>query len=71
MEKEIGHKGKGIISYYECECERFFPLQYLYYCQDCHSPKCNLCITQEIDCFFCPSCLDNMTTYDSIMFKNR
>eukprot|EP01088_Endostelium_zonatum_P020009 TRINITY_DN7177_c0_g1_i1.p1 TRINITY_DN7177_c0_g1~~TRINITY_DN7177_c0_g1_i1.p1 ORF type:complete len:451 (-),score=110.68 TRINITY_DN7177_c0_g1_i1:38-1348(-) len=60
-----------MISYYQCECQRFFPLQYLYYCQDCHAPKCNLCITQEIDCFFCPSCLDNMTTYDSIMFKNR
>eukprot|EP01089_Gocevia_fonbrunei_P000613 TRINITY_DN10613_c0_g1_i1.p1 TRINITY_DN10613_c0_g1~~TRINITY_DN10613_c0_g1_i1.p1 ORF type:complete len:419 (+),score=69.94 TRINITY_DN10613_c0_g1_i1:75-1331(+) len=56
---------------FQCCCSRFFELQYLYYCQECKDIKCSLCVSQEIDSFYCPNCLDNMTTYDSMLFRNR
>jgi len=34
-----------------------FPPEYLLYCEECHELKCPRCVTEEIVCWFCPSCL--------------
>ena len=34
-----------------------FPPEYLLYCEECHELKCPRCVTEEIVCFYCPSCL--------------
>lgn len=56
---------------YECGCQRSFPIHDLLYCQQCQKVKCAFCIKEEIDSHYCPNCLDNMTSYDALLFKNR
>ena len=34
-----------------------FPPEHLLYCEECHDIKCPRCITEEIVCWYCPSCL--------------
>ncbi|KAL4786153.1 dynactin p62 family-domain-containing protein [Aspergillus varians] len=34
-----------------------YPPEELLYCEDCHQIKCSRCITEEILCWYCPSCL--------------
>src|SRR5256885_5862120 len=34
-----------------------FPPEYLLYCEECHDIKCPRCVTEEIICWYCPSCL--------------
>lgn len=34
-----------------------FPPEYLLYCEECHEIKCPRCATEEIVCWYCPSCL--------------
>ncbi|KAL4896986.1 dynactin p62 family-domain-containing protein [Aspergillus ambiguus] len=34
-----------------------YPPEQLLYCEDCHQIKCPRCITEEIVCWYCPSCL--------------
>ncbi|KAL4810506.1 dynactin Arp1 p62 subunit RO2 [Aspergillus unguis] len=34
-----------------------YPPEQLLYCEDCHQIKCPRCITEEILCWYCPSCL--------------
>lgn len=34
-----------------------FPPEHLLYCEDCHQIKCPRCVTEEIVCWYCPSCL--------------
>ena len=33
------------------------PPEHLLYCEECHDIKCPRCITEEIICWYCPSCL--------------
>jgi len=34
-----------------------FPPEHLLYCEECHEIKCPRCVTEEIICWYCPSCL--------------
>ncbi|ETN46526.1 uncharacterized protein HMPREF1541_00711 [Cyphellophora europaea CBS 101466] len=34
-----------------------FPPEHLLYCEECHDIKCPRCVTEEIICYYCPSCL--------------
>lgn len=34
-----------------------YPLDHLLWCEDCHEIRCARCITEEIVCWYCPSCL--------------
>ncbi|KAI5306315.1 hypothetical protein KEM56_001418 [Ascosphaera pollenicola] len=34
-----------------------YPPEHLLYCEDCHQIKCSKCVTEEIVCWYCPSCL--------------
>ena len=44
-----------------------FPLEHLLYCEDCQEIRCSRCTIEEIVCWFCPSCLFEVT---SNMVKN-
>ena len=34
-----------------------FPIEHLYYCEDCQDLKCPRCVTEEIISWYCPQCL--------------
>lgn len=56
---------------YGCECGRYFPIQDLYYCQHCQKISCSFCVTQEIESYFCPNCLELMASSEAMVYKNR
>ena len=37
-----------------------YPLEHLLYCEDCQQIRCPRCITEEVVCWYCPSCLFEM-----------
>eukprot|EP00040_Diaphanoeca_grandis_P026986 m.152324 g.152324 ORF g.152324 m.152324 type:complete len:560 (-) comp30801_c5_seq1:68-1747(-) len=41
---------------YKCRCGVPRELTLLYWCRHCPSLQCALCVSQEVDSFFCPSC---------------
>eukprot|EP01116_Phalansterium_solitarium_P001291 TRINITY_DN11087_c0_g1_i1.p1 TRINITY_DN11087_c0_g1~~TRINITY_DN11087_c0_g1_i1.p1 ORF type:complete len:427 (-),score=107.36 TRINITY_DN11087_c0_g1_i1:222-1502(-) len=55
---------------FSCDCNRFFPLDHEYYCIDCQKLNCTFCVTREIDWYYCPSCLENVTSADAFMQKS-
>lgn len=34
-----------------------YPLEYLFYCEDCHQIRCPRCVSEELATIYCPSCL--------------
>ncbi|KAI1812091.1 dynactin Arp1 p62 subunit RO2 [Poronia punctata] len=34
-----------------------YPLEYLFYCEDCHQIRCPRCVSEELSTIYCPSCL--------------
>ncbi|KAF2433111.1 hypothetical protein EJ08DRAFT_686476 [Tothia fuscella] len=34
-----------------------YPLEHLLYCTECHQMRCSRCTTEEVLCWYCPSCL--------------
>ncbi|PRP87410.1 hypothetical protein PROFUN_00621 [Planoprotostelium fungivorum] len=42
----------------------------LYLCHKCAKLKCTECTTQEIDSFFCPQCMENMSSSEVTHFRN-
>lgn len=34
-----------------------YPLEHLMWCEDCHDIRCPRCTTEEIVCWYCPTCL--------------
>eukprot|EP01114_Cavostelium_apophysatum_P023246 TRINITY_DN8700_c0_g1_i1.p1 TRINITY_DN8700_c0_g1~~TRINITY_DN8700_c0_g1_i1.p1 ORF type:complete len:449 (+),score=92.49 TRINITY_DN8700_c0_g1_i1:71-1417(+) len=56
--------------HYSCSCKRFFLLDRLYYCQGCQTTACKFCVTQEIDSYYCPNCLENMASSEAMHYKN-
>jgi len=41
---------------YKCRCGIPREITMLYWCRHCPSLQCALCVSQEVDSFFCPSC---------------
>ncbi|VDP14077.1 unnamed protein product [Onchocerca flexuosa] len=56
---------------YECSCGEWESLSRLYFCRHCSEIRCMLCVSQEMDTSFCPSCLDNVSTGEARQKKNR
>ncbi|VDK80600.1 unnamed protein product [Litomosoides sigmodontis] len=56
---------------YECSCGEWESLNRLYFCRHCSNIRCMLCVSQEMDTSFCPSCLDNVSTGEARQKKNR
>lgn len=56
---------------YQCQgCKRMCSIQDLFYCSGCNRLLCTSisCIIREIDYYYCPICLDTMTS--SELWKN-
>ncbi|ORY63382.1 dynactin p62 family protein [Pseudomassariella vexata] len=34
-----------------------YPIEYMLYCEDCHTVRCERCVTEEVVTLYCPSCL--------------
>jgi len=45
-----------------------YPMEHLLYCEDCQQIRCPRCVVEEIVCWYCPSCLFEVT---SMMVKNE
>eukprot|EP01112_Ceratiomyxa_fruticulosa_P010763 TRINITY_DN2863_c0_g2_i4.p1 TRINITY_DN2863_c0_g2~~TRINITY_DN2863_c0_g2_i4.p1 ORF type:complete len:416 (-),score=70.52 TRINITY_DN2863_c0_g2_i4:186-1433(-) len=56
---------------YSCSCGNVVPLETMYYCYHCQKIECKFCITEEIDSYFCPNCLDNMASAEAMQNFNR
>uniref|UniRef100_A0A915PFE5 Dynactin subunit 4 n=1 Tax=Setaria digitata TaxID=48799 RepID=A0A915PFE5_9BILA len=56
---------------YECSCGEWESLNRLYFCRHCSNIRCVLCVSQEMDTSFCPSCLDNVSTGEARQKRNR
>ena len=56
---------------YKCACSAWFPLCQLHFCRKCSRLKCPICIIEEIDIIFCPNCLENNTSADSLQKRYR
>eukprot|EP01113_Clastostelium_recurvatum_P041447 TRINITY_DN6584_c0_g1_i2.p1 TRINITY_DN6584_c0_g1~~TRINITY_DN6584_c0_g1_i2.p1 ORF type:complete len:427 (-),score=68.75 TRINITY_DN6584_c0_g1_i2:7-1287(-) len=50
---------------FRCECSRSFPMDELYYCYNCQKLECRFCITEEIDSYYCPNCLDILASAEA------
>ncbi|KAE8224328.1 hypothetical protein CF319_g2758 [Tilletia indica] len=44
-------------SYSPAAVYSYFPLQNLYFCDDCDQVRCDQCLNTEISLFFCPNCM--------------
>uniref|UniRef100_A0A1I8AEF3 Dynactin subunit 4 n=1 Tax=Steinernema glaseri TaxID=37863 RepID=A0A1I8AEF3_9BILA len=50
---------------YQCSCSKWLPLDSLYFCRSCVKPKCNFCVTDQVDITYCPTCLENVPPGDA------
>ncbi|KAK5583862.1 hypothetical protein RB653_005465 [Dictyostelium firmibasis] len=56
---------------YSCNCGKSYHVSELYYCSGCLKTNCKFCITEEIDCFYCPNCLENVSSVEASLNGNR
>lgn len=56
---------------YSCMCEKLFTLPELYYCNGCQKNACKFCVTEEIDSYYCPNCLENLASAEALLNQNR
>ncbi|EFA83163.1 dynactin 62 kDa subunit [Heterostelium album PN500] len=54
-----------------CECSKAYNLTELYFCNGCQNLNCRYCIHEEIDCYFCPNCLDHVSVAEASLYGNR
>jgi dynactin 4 len=55
----------------ECGCEKEWGIEDLYYCYQCSKVLCPYCVNEEIDSFYCRTCMENMPATEANAFKNR
>jgi hypothetical protein len=64
--------GSALSIGYECSCGRVHPhLAYLFWCKSCAALQCHQCTTQQVDTYFCPSCLNSVFTTPAFANQNR
>uniref|UniRef100_A0A915K5V0 Dynactin subunit 4 n=1 Tax=Romanomermis culicivorax TaxID=13658 RepID=A0A915K5V0_ROMCU len=56
---------------YQCQCKSWKPLCYLYFCRHCQALRCSDCVSHEVDCHYCPNCLENMPSAEARLKKNK
>ncbi|KAM9985459.1 hypothetical protein ACTFIZ_009002 [Dictyostelium cf. discoideum] len=56
---------------YSCNCGKAYHVSELYYCSGCLKTNCKFCITEEIDCFYCPNCLEHVSSVEASLNGNR
>jgi len=57
--------------HYSCHCDKLFTLAELYYCNGCQKNTCKYCITEEIDSYYCPNCLENLASAEAMLNQNK
>ncbi|CEM33987.1 unnamed protein product [Vitrella brassicaformis CCMP3155] len=50
---------------------RLFPLEELYFCDACSLVCSRYGLTEEIDSYYCPHCLENMPSSEAMLYLNR
>ncbi|EGC38309.1 hypothetical protein DICPUDRAFT_28946 [Dictyostelium purpureum] len=56
---------------YSCNCGKSYHLTELYYCISCLKTNCKFCITEDIDCYYCPNCLEHISSAEASLNGNR
>ncbi|PAA63529.1 hypothetical protein BOX15_Mlig016925g1 [Macrostomum lignano] len=59
------------VVHYICSCKVSKPLCRLYLCKHCFELRCQDCVLPEVDCQYCPNCLDYMSSGEAKVKKNR
>ncbi|EGG15244.1 dynactin 62 kDa subunit [Cavenderia fasciculata] len=54
-----------------CVCSKSFNLTELYFCNGCQKLNCKHCVTEQIDCYYCPNCLDHVSVAEASQNGNR
>ncbi|XP_032229285.2 dynactin subunit 4 isoform X2 [Nematostella vectensis] len=54
-----------------CSCHALSPLTRLYFCRHCIKLRCQLCVSHEVDSYYCPNCLENMPSAEAKLKRNR
>ncbi|KAJ7361752.1 Dynactin subunit 4 [Desmophyllum pertusum] len=54
-----------------CSCSALSPAARLYFCRHCIKLRCPLCVSHEVDSYYCPNCLENMPSAEAKVKKNR
>ncbi|OWZ71218.1 hypothetical protein AYX14_03406 [Cryptococcus neoformans] len=49
----------------------FFPIEQLYFCEECDAVRCDLCVGVEVASYFCPNCLFDVPGANVKGDKNR
>lgn len=56
---------------YGCSCAQLAPLGELYFCRHCKVPRCQACVSTNIDSYSCPHCFDSFPLTEAKNKKNR
>ncbi|KYQ99676.1 dynactin 62 kDa subunit [Tieghemostelium lacteum] len=56
---------------YGCSCGKAFHLTEEYYCGGCQKINCKYCISEEIDGYYCPNCLEYISNAEAQLSGNR
>lgn len=55
----------------ECACGKEWGIEDLYYCYQCSKVVCPYCVNEEIDSFYCRTCMENMPATEANAFKSK
>lgn len=64
-------EGDGVRVLLTCSCSALSPAARLYFCRHCIKLRCPLCVSHEVDSYYCPNCLENMPSAEAKVKKNR
>lgn len=64
-------EGDGVRVLLTCSCSALSPPARLYFCRHCIKLRCPLCVSHEVDSYYCPNCLENMPSAEAKVKKNR
>ncbi|XP_065184106.1 dynactin subunit 4-like [Sycon ciliatum] len=56
---------------FACSCATNAPLTHLFLCQHCIKLRCARCVSHEIESYYCPYCLETMSSAEAKVKKNR
>jgi dynactin-4 len=63
--------GAPLPSSYASSSTSLFPLDTLYFCEECDAIRCNTCVATEVASYYCPSCLFDVPSANVRADKNR
>ncbi|EDV21667.1 uncharacterized protein TRIADDRAFT_59902 [Trichoplax adhaerens] len=67
----IGPLATGAHVLYSCSCKELGELERMYFCRHCLKLRCIDCVSNEVESFFCPTCLESMPSAEARQKRNR